>query len=388
MPSVEYNYGATFDPDFSSAISISSNIYDFDTSKYKFRAQINPDENGNVISQLYNGTSNLSEDYILTGHAVSFKMDFSSNTGGVTLNGYDFDDIMTGGRGNDVFSGGAGNDTLRGMGGIDTFWADDGNDRIVVREPGASVNGGEGHDRLFLRGADAYSFSDDTLWGIETIHVGAGSKLDLSAVTTGVTILMASKIGSPSNIVGTQGDDVITGGGGYVSIKAGDGDDVIKGSSGTAYIAGEDGDDVIALGKGGKYAYGGDGNDVIVGSDHLPSILHGDEGNDRIKAGDSGATIIGGASADKLFAGSGDDTFLFQAGFGRDGVYGFDVDADQIYISIAGVDEGDLVFRPLNGGRNTLVTFEGVGGGDKIILHDVTVSQLEHGPSGLFLFGA
>ncbi|CAA2107775.1 RTX-I toxin determinant A from serotypes 1/9 [Methylobacterium bullatum] len=388
MPSVRYTYGSSFDINFNSAIAISGEIYDSDEAKYKFRAQIDPDEGGSVVSQLYNGTSNLSEDYILSSHVVSFKMDFSSNTEGVSLYGYDYDDIMNGGRGNDAFSGGAGNDTLRGMGGIDQFWADDGNDRIVVREAGASVSGGEGHDRLFLQGADSYSFSDDTLSGIEAIHVGAGANLDLSAVSAGVAIVMASKIGSPSNIVGTQGDDVITAGGGFVSIKAGDGDDVIKGGSGTANLLGEDGDDVIALGKGGKYASGGDGDDVIVGSDHVPSVLNGDAGNDRIKAGDAGATIAGGTGADKLFAGSGDDTFIFQAGFGRDGVYGFDVDADRIFVSIAGVEEGDLVFRPLNGGQNTLVTFEGLGGGNKIILHDVTVAELEHGPSDLFLFGA
>lgn len=250
MPSVRYTYGSSFDINFNSAIAISGEIYDSDEAKYKFRAQIDPDEGGSVVSQLYNGTSNLSEDYILSSHVVSFKMDFSSNTEGVSLYGYDYDDIMNGGRGNDAFSGGAGNDTLRGMGGIDQFWADDGNDRIVVREAGASVSGGEGHDRLFLQGADSYSFSDDTLSGIEAIHVGAGANLDLSAVSAGVAIVMASKIGSPSNIVGTQGDDVITAGGGFVSIKAGDGDDVIKGGSGTANLLGEDGDDVIALGKG------------------------------------------------------------------------------------------------------------------------------------------
>ncbi|MCC0807624.1 calcium-binding protein [Methylobacterium sp. W2] len=388
MPLVEYTYGSAFDPNFSFAIAISSDIYDSDESKYKFRAQINTDAHGDVISQLYNGTNNLSEDYNLGAGIVSFHMNFSSNTGGVTLNGYDFDDTISGGSGNDALSGGAGNDTLRGMGGADMFSAGDGNDRIVVREAGASVYGGEGHDKLFLQGADTFSFSDDTLSSIETIHVGAGSNLDLSAVTTGVTIVLAAKIGNPSNIVGTHGDDVITGGGGFVSLRGGDGDDVLKGSSGTASMAGEDGNDVIAVGEGGGFASGGDGNDVIVGSDDVYSVLHGDAGNDRIEAGDAGATIAGGAGADKLFAGAGDDTFVFQAGFGRDTIQEFDVNNDHIVVSIAGIDSDDLVFRSLNGGQNTLVTFDGVDGSNKIFLHDVTVAQLENGPSDLFLFGA
>ena len=110
----------------------------------------------------------------------------------------------------------------------------------------------------------------------------------------------------------------------------------------------------------GGHATGGEGNDVLVGSSVAPSALHGDSGNDRIKAGAGGATIGGGADADKLFANSGEDLFVFTAGFGRDNLYGLDVENDRIAVAIAGVESGDLMFRSMNGGQDTLVTFRGV----------------------------
>ena len=201
-----------------------------------------------MIAQLYNGINNLSEDYILEQYKVSFNINFSDTTGNVTLNGHDFDDIIQGGVGDDILRGGAGDDTIRGMGGADTFWGGDGDDRLVVREAGASVHGDAGMDKLFLQGGDSFVFTDDTLQNVEIIHLGAGSELDLSAVTAGVTIIQTSKIGFPGTIVGTQDADTIVAGGGYVSIRGGDGDDVLKGTTGLPSFAGEGGNDVITLG--------------------------------------------------------------------------------------------------------------------------------------------
>ncbi|MHC2003156.1 calcium-binding protein [Methylobacterium sp. CM6241] len=388
MPSIKYTYGVEFDPNASLAISISNAIYDDDGAKYKFRGQINNDPYGNVIAQLYNGINNLSEDYILEQYKVSFNINFSDTTGNVTLNGHDFDDIIQGGVGDDILRGGAGDDTIRGMGGADTFWGGDGDDRLVVREAGASVHGDAGMDKLFLQGGDSFVFTDDTLQNVEIIHLGAGSELDLSAVTAGVTIIQTSKIGTPGTIVGTQDADTIIAGGGYVSIRGGDGDDVLKGTTGLPSFAGEGGNDVITLGMRGGHATGGEGDDVLVGSSVAPSALHGDSGNDRIKAGAGGATIGGGADADKLFANSGEDLFVFTAGFGRDNLYGLDVENDRIAVAMAGVESGDLMFRSMNGGQDTLVTFRGVESSNKIILHDVHLADLKMAQDDLFLFGA
>ncbi|MCC0809350.1 hypothetical protein FPV16_24660 [Methylobacterium sp. W2] len=109
---------------------------------------------------------------------------------------------------------------------------------------------------------------------------------------------------------------------------------------------------------------------------------------DRILAGNGGDTLEGGEGGDKLFAGSGSDTFHFEASFGRDNVYGFDVNADHITVDIAGIDASDLKLTAFHGGQDTIVTFAGVEGANKIILHDVTVAEIQAGPSDLFTFGA
>ncbi|KQP11614.1 hypothetical protein ASF26_20620 [Methylobacterium sp. Leaf93] len=110
----------------------------------------------------------------------------------------------------------------------------------------------------------------------------------------------------------------------------------------------------------------------------------------RRRLGARGAHIDGGTGSDKLFLGAdaGADSFRFQTGLGRDNVYRFDVDTDRITVDIAGVDATDIELQSINGGRDIVVTFTGVEGNSKIILLDVTIVQIEEGPSELFVFGA
>ncbi|MCC0809289.1 hypothetical protein FPV16_24345 [Methylobacterium sp. W2] len=108
---------------------------------------------------------------------------------------------------------------------------------------------------------------------------------------------------------------------------------------------------------------------------------------DRISAGNGGDTLEGGEGGDKLFAGSGSDTFHFEAGFGRDNVYRFDVNADHITVDIA--EATGVTLKGFHNGQDTIVTFAGVEGTNKIILHDVTLTEAQTAiDNGLFTFGA
>ena len=88
---------------------------------------------------------------------------------------------------------------------------------------------------------------------------------------------------SVPNIVGTNGDDVLTG-----TSRAGDPDD---------WIDGRDGDDRLSGGVGDDRLDGGAGADN----------LYGEAGNDSLFGGDGDDFLVGGLGADRLDGGNGKD---------------------------------------------------------------------------------
>jgi hypothetical protein len=103
---------------------------------------------------------------------------------------------------------------------------------------------------------------------------------------------------SNGNIVGTNGDDVIVGGGNAQAIDGGAGNDVICGKGGDDNIRGGSGNDKIDGGGGDDKIYGEGGNDQI----------HGGDGNDRMDGGDGSDQIDGeGGKDDKADGGAGTD---------------------------------------------------------------------------------
>jgi Ca2+-binding RTX toxin-like protein len=124
-------------------------------------------------------------------------------------------------------------------------------------------------------------------------------------------------------ILGTEGDDVIFGLGGndHLSGLAGNdeldggaGDDVLEGGPGFDTLRGGEGNDSLSLkdGEFGGNASGGAGDDLLAGSDAAFSFsfLEGNEGNDALRAGAEGNTILdGGDGDDQLSGGAGDDQF-------------------------------------------------------------------------------
>jgi hypothetical protein len=112
---------------------------------------------------------------------------------------------------------------------------------------------------------------------------------------------------------GTDGDDVICGGGGGDTIKAGAGNDIIYGDGGGDTIDAGPGDDVVDGGDGGDTIKGGPGDDQIeagLGGD----TVHAGDGNDTIRGGEGGDTLWGEAGSDVIFGGAGADTVRGGAG--------------------------------------------------------------------------
>jgi peptidoglycan/xylan/chitin deacetylase (PgdA/CDA1 family) len=183
--------------------------------------------------------------------------------------------------------------------------------------------------------------------------------------------------GRPATIVGTAGDDnlsgtvradVIWGGGGNDTVAAGAGDDLVCGGPGRDSVRGEGGadtllgggdddtldggsaDDSLYGGPGADHLLGGMGNDLLSGAED-DDLLDGGPEDDTLNGGPGEDSLGGGPGADRLFGGSGSDAL--SGGLGNDtllGGSGLDF--------LAGGDDGDQLWGgedndALDGGNGT-----------------------------------
>jgi Ca2+-binding RTX toxin-like protein len=171
-------------------------------------------------------------------------------------------------------------------------------------------------------------------------------------------LLEASVLPPGGEIIGTPGDDVLSGtvgadvilaGLGDDEVAGGAGDDVIDGGEGDDTLLGEAGDDLLKGGEGDDTLEGGEGNDVLIGGAG-DDVLDGGEGVDTVSYADDTAgvtvdlaagtaegdeagfdelvlieNVIGGAGNDVLKGDDGDNVFIGGAGDDViDGRGGFD----------------------------------------------------------------
>ncbi|HEX5999233.1 MAG TPA: cadherin domain-containing protein, partial [Hyphomicrobiaceae bacterium] len=202
--------------------------------------------------------------------------------------------------------------------GIENVTSGSGNDLLTGDVASNILNGGAGNDTFFATVNDG----NDTYNG-----AGDNDTYDLSATSAGATVTTTSAtsaetgvdvLQSIENIIGSQGNDIIT-------------------TSGSAsFVDGQAGDDVIDAGAGTD-------------------------------------TIIGGLGNDFLNGGSGNDTFVFAAGFGNDTIVGFDANPssgqDLLDISELGITAATFAASVLieDLGSDTLVTI----GTDTVLLQGV-----------------
>ncbi|MEH2402388.1 beta strand repeat-containing protein [Nostoc sp.] len=250
------------------------------------------------ITTTFNPTTNIGS--ITAGtNLVSYK-----NIEELNISGTAYDDNIIGNNGNDTLS--------TGSGGKDT------------------IDGGKGDDVL-------YADYSGTTGGITTTFNATTNIGSITAGTYGVSYkniegLNITGTSYDDNIVGSNGNDTISGGYSYSD------NDTIIGGAGDDRLN-VDGNNNLSA-SGNNLLDGGDGNDTLTASQayDAKNTLIGGNGND---------ILIGGKGNDSLYGGSGIDTFVFNTYDIRpdtgNRVYDFNATNDVIGISFgSGLSTGSL----------------------------------------------
>jgi VCBS repeat-containing protein len=162
----------------------------------------------------------------------------------------------------------------------------------------------------------------------------AATTLTLTAASSNPTLLPTSNItfaGSgaartvtASPVAGRTGTSIVTvtvsdgqatstaqitvwaGNNGQDRVSAGDGTDLILGLAGNDILSGGDGTDVLCGGDGNDALSGGGGDDSLVGA-RGTDVISGGDGIDLLSGGEGNDTLSGGGGDDNLIGAGGDD---------------------------------------------------------------------------------
>lgn len=191
----------------------------------------------------------------------------------------------------------------------------------------------------------------------------------------------------PINLVGTFGDDTLSGASANDTLDGSSGNDTLLGLGGEDRLLGGFGDDHLSGGAGDDYMFGGNGADTILGeagNDELRGGLGNDQlsggtGDDYLNGWTGNDTLSGGDGNDILDGGEGNDTYSVttatQGDFdqvidnaGNDVLFFDDFNPFE-NIDVVFEDGVDLVFTFTEGGNLTLKNFYG-DGAIETIRHD------------------
>ncbi|EFG9152855.1 hypothetical protein BL864_005301, partial [Escherichia coli] len=81
-----------------------------------------------------------------------------------------------------------------------------------------------------------------------------------------------------------------------------------------------------------------------------------------------------GGGSDLITAGAGEDTFIFNAGFGKDRIWGIDAATDHLDLSALGLTIDDLTFQIVGNGQSTRILING-DANNSILLGGVVLDQ-------------
>lgn len=282
---------------------------------------------------------------------------------------------LDGGLGNDRLYGRAGNDLVRGGDGADVLFGDDdwdfqdgrlaeGDDTLDGGADNDTLIGGNGTDMLIGGlGRDVADYSrlfDDLGNGEYSIHAnlatGQVTKYfydyrDQGFMPFAIDSIVGSGADAVENVVGTAGNDVITGselnntfygGFGKDTLSGGGGDDVLAGGAGMDQMFGGAGNDRFYIDTTDVWSEGPNGgiDTIFVSTTHWLAADFENltlTGSASVEGhGNAGANIIiGNAGANLLFGGGGADRMI--GGAGNDGYYS---DSDDTLVELAngGID--------------------------------------------------
>jgi Ca2+-binding RTX toxin-like protein len=286
----------------------------------------------------------------------------------------DGDDIF-GGKGNDlIFSEGGANDEIHGNAGDDTIfsggfggaapngpdaepsadyadiWGGKGNDLIYTGDDDDFAFGGAGDDVLnakdFGDGADVQLYGKK---GDDTLIAGAGVSIELNGGEGNDTLTLGS--GDYQEANGNAGNDTITGGTGEDQDLNGNpgNDTLIAGTGVDQELFGGGGNDTLSNlgGAVGQEASGGGGSDTITAktSGATGFYAEGNAGNDLIKGGAGGDSLVGKSGNDVIWGGDGTD--YIDGGSGSDVMYGNTPAGNGLDTADGDLDDMDASSSPL-----------------------------------------
>ncbi|KAB2945425.1 MAG: calcium-binding protein, partial [Rhizobiaceae bacterium] len=258
------------------------------------------------------------------------------------------DDVFTADGVSEFVHGHDGNDAITEDGQIRSYYGGNGNDTLIVVSPinADFHDGGDGNDTIDWSGSSVTGATFD-------LQAGTAS----NGVNTETMINFENLVGTANAdvIMGSVGDNVISGGGGADTVHGGDGNDTITaGGNGGTYYGDADNDTMIA-GSFTVYMYGGTGIDTVDFSAYdfaltfnmgtgltnyvdesyqeFENVIMGD-GTNTVTGTDGANQMTGGAATDNLFGRGGAD--VLDGGAGVDHLYG-GLGADQ-HIGGTGLD--------------------------------------------------
>lgn len=218
---------------------------------------------------------------------------------GITLQGGDGNDSLSGATTSDVLQGGPGNDTLNGQGGDDQLTGGAGDDTLAGGDGDDSLSGGAGRDSVQGGGGDDTIPDAGADVDPDSYGGGAGTDLlDYSDAAVGVTVTLdgVANDGVPGEADNAATDiEDVTG-----TTKA----DTISGSAAANELNGSSGDDTLSGGGGSDGLNGARGNDTLDGGSGIDALAGG-PGSDTLRARD--------ISADDVSCGGGVDSALLDA---------------------------------------------------------------------------
>jgi len=206
---------------------------------------------------------------------------------------------------------------------------------------------GTGGDDLLTGGAGDDQI-DGTAGAFDTVSYQYAKKVKVDLGAGTATGQGKDTLVNVENVIGSErGSDFITGDDLDNHLDGWGGNDKLWGGAGDDILFGGGGNDHLRGGDDNDELYGGDGNDQLHG-DAGDDILDGGAGNDQLRGGEGNDVLYGGAGNDTLRGEVGDDTLY--GGAGNDTMFGGTGD-DTYYVDSA----KDKVKENANEGNDTIV---------------------------------
>jgi Ca2+-binding RTX toxin-like protein len=279
--------------------------------------------------------------------------------------------MITGNEGSNLLLGGGGEDVLRGGGGVDSLFGESGADHLFGDAGIDYLVGGIGND-ILDGGADAdLLYGED---GDDTLIGGDGFVTDILVGGAGSDIFRGnSGLGDYDLMDGGAGDDHY-----YVDTPDDLTFEAVGGGADTVYAN---------ISGAGYYLYANTENLVLEGNtpfgvgNALDNRITGNAANNYLLGGAGNDTLSGMGGNDVLFGEAGADIFVFGRNNGADVVGDFQRGSDRIDLSAYAASNNPgaaAIFESLRTNFRQVGADGAIdlGGGNLIVLHNVTMSEL------------